>query len=708
MAVPPVPRRPITATGLAGVRMAGGGAGSADIIGRSVERFGNTIEASAGHFAQNEIDFEFAAERARLATGSSDLNARAKNALQEKRLALSDLQDPHEIEQQWAQDVEDVQRDLTNTIADDDQGLRGIFAHDFSRLADAEAIDVQKLRRAREIDHGLANLAATQESLLQAASRATSEAERLDIGDQYVAALDKAYNSGLITAQGSTAMRQGFLEASDDVRATQLISDNPYAAAKALNEFEHLDPKRRVQLEDAAKREIKAREAIAKAEARAARAGLRDESRYAVAVLNAGQSYAGLDSLIKRADGVDPELATSLRLARDDQTWASSLSKLPPQDQVEELTSLQAGIQNEQDPVLAETYTNRLQRGIDIVEQTQKGLSQDRLGWAEQRGVVPQTQLDPSDPDTFQARSNAMAAGQEYYGIDFSEPFRPEELEQITKAFGTAEDPRDKLGVLQGFVYPFGDEATQRKAVTQLIEKGGLPRHVAQVLDIGKDPMRRPASSRLISELLSDEKAVVGDPLEVKDNAAEATTEYVENGIGAAYLRMAEVTGDQRYADRARSDLAAIQKLAKMRTGLADDPVESSIGDWSGHLAAVDDEDIAHAVFDRQYDPAKMRSGFVALRQKVADEMAAPGADDVTGDLARRQIDTAVIQATRQGGLWVNDGDDFVLIVPGTGRAAVDAEGKIVRYSPADVLRASRSPSGAANDMDGLYWTPGR
>lgn len=45
-----------------------------------------------------------------------------------------------------------------------------------------------------------------------------------------------------------------------------------------------------------------------------------------------------------------------------------------------------------------------------------------------------------------------------------------------------------------------------------------------------------------------------------------------------------------------------------------------------------------------------------------------------------------------RGGVWVNSGDRFVLLVPGTGRALMRPDGQVWSVTPEDAARAGAAP----------------
>ena len=476
------------------------------------------------------------------------------------------------------------------------------------------------------------------------------------------------------------------LNETDPARARQMLESGQFDA--------HLGPDRKHMLVNDNYVELRRREAeaeqrrrLAEADHRARVADLRQEAQYAMTALDGGVVYAGLPDLVRRADGVDPKIAASLRTAHENLSWTTNLMKMDPGAITTEIERARASATAADNPALAANLAHRVDTGARVLKIVVGQLQQDSLGWAEAQGVVPRTDLlgviraASGEKDeasraqaiqgAVQARTRAVAATKARYGIDV--PFlRPAEADAMVRAFDAASTPDDKFGVLATLLHLPDDQA--RTAVAQL-EAAKLPAKALHALDVARaDPMRVPVARRLLAELTTPAAKVNLTDADEKLVRTEARTAY-QGGIGRVLGKAYALTGNPGYEARVQSDVGALEHVVKTRTaGGLDDPARSAYGDLYGHLAVLDVDRFAHVVVPKGADTGKLELGLAYLRATEAPklmEAERPSNDPV----AVRQWEAASLGAVAQAGTWVNAGSGFALIRPGSGKALDGADG---------------------------------
>ncbi len=407
-------------------------------------------------------------------------------------------------------------------------------------------------------------------------------------------------------------------------------------------------------------------------------------------------AWQGYEDLVRRAKDVDPALAARLQSAHDGRRWTTGLMAMAPRDAEAEVVRMREAAAAAADPQVGEILAHRAELGERVAKTVRQELEKDPIGWAEAHGVVTPTPLDR--PEAYQRRVIAAQAVRERYGVDGVGPLRPHEAEAMAKRFGAAETADAKLDVLTAAVGFWPDEASRRAALAQMVE-AKLPAEVGYVYRAALDPRRRAVARQLLSELTGerpkkgdDRPTLTGEADAARDAAAAEAQEVYLDNLGAVRRRQYALTGEEAFLAIAERDLGVTQRVARARaTGGLHRPGDSAYADLFGDLAVIDDEDLAHVVYPAGMGEAKVVArGLDRLRAETAPAFLAlhAPADPVAG----RAYDTAVIEATVRAGVWVNSGDRFVLLVPGTGRALMRPDGQVWSVTPEDAARAGAAP----------------
>lgn len=400
-------------------------------------------------------------------------------------------------------------------------------------------------------------------------------------------------------------------------------------------------------------------------------------------------SWQGYDDLVRRAKDLDPALAARLQSAHDGRSWTTGLMAMAPRDAEAEVVRMRDAAAAAADPHVGEILAHRAELGERAAKTAREALAKDPLGWAEAHGVVSPTPLDR--PGAYQRRVIAVQAVRERYGVDGVGLLRPHEAEAVAKRFAQVETADDKLDVLTAAIAFWPEDEHRRAALTQLVE-AKLPANVGYVYRAALDPRRRAVARQLLSEL-TGEKPLAGDPAakDAAKSAVEDAAEAYTDGVGAVRLRQYALTGEARYRAQHDQDVAMTQRVAQVRAGTTRRPGDSAYADLFGDLAIIDDEDLAHVVYPAGMGEAKaVARGLERLRAEAAPAFLALHAPD--DKVAGRAYDKAVIEATVRGGVWINSGDRFVLLVPGTGRALMRPDGQVWAVTPEDAARAGEAP----------------
>lgn len=456
------------------------------------------------------------------------------------------------------------------------------------------------------------------------------------------------------------------------------------------------------------RREAEARQQahLAEMDRRTRRAELKADARYALQVMGDGVAYAGFDDLVKRAAGLDPETATTLRLAQSNQAWASGLLKMDPAGIDQALTDAKADAAAAKDPVVAASLASRISVAEHAYGRVTEAVKRDPLGWAETQGIVPKTDLLAAivtaagieDDDArsqqmrqvVQSRLAAVAAARERYGVEVP-VYRPTEAAAIVRAYERAETPEAKMGLLSAALLPLPDDQA-RRAVAQL-EKEKIPAGALYAMDIAKSaPARMPVARRVLAELATEPAKNLTDA-DTKTAKAGAVKAYDE-GIGDVLAESYALTGNVGYQARRQADLETLTRITQTRSvGGQADAADSAYADLFGHQQALSEDGLVKAIVPAAVDRQRLLDGFTWLRNhQVEDLLRAERPDDPKMAASWEQQTLAAIQ---RGGVFVSAGNGFVLIRPGSGKPVAGTDGKPKVWTLEDVTKAGEAAHAA-------------
>lgn len=576
------------------------------------------------------------------------------------------------------------------------------FENHFAGLVGTGGVAVREAAQARRRDVAMSSLADTIDTQRRAAADATNPVEYEHAITTIGSAIAGLRDTGVLSAADAGRLAREQLGLVDEEAVRAQLNRDPYAAVSRLQDqqaFRYLDPVRRQQfLSQAvtdvrqleARREADARQAKAEADAtlRADRADLREEARLALQTVQNGDDYQGMDGLIRRAEGLDPDTARRLQFARLDRDWTARFAALSPVDQQAEIGHQRQDLAAAGDAETALSRSERLQTAQRIEKQTAEMLDKDPLGWAMARGVVPEAPIQPGQPDSFSARQRAVATARAHYGRDMP-PLTGGEAEAVVRAFDQAETADERWDVLSGITRGWQDPAMGWAALRQLREAKLSPR-ATYALAVGEEPGRQALGRQLMRELTDPPSKVdlsVATDQARRDVRETAATLY-DRGIGAVRQKALSASPRAAFGRRYDEDLDALLTVAQRRVGVADRPAESAYRDLFSTVVPLDDDGLAHLVLPAGTDTGRLATGLQVLRNQAADRLAKLAPQD--GDVVQtRQFGRAVVEETRRSGVWVNDGDGMVLIVPGAGEAVTGDDGRPWRVSIDQALAAA-------------------
>ena len=576
------------------------------------------------------------------------------------------------------------------------------FENHFAGLVGTGGVAVREAAQARRRDVAMSSLADTLDTQRRAAADATNSVEYEHAVTAIGSAIAGLRDAGVLSAADAGRLAREQLGLVDEEVVRAQLNRDPYAAVADLQDhqaFRYLDPVRRQQfLSQAvtdvrqleARREADARQAKVEADAalRSDRADLREEARLALQTIDNGDDYQGLDGLIRRAQGLDPDTARRLQFARLDRDWTARFAALSPADQQAEIAHQKQELTAADDAETALSRSERLQTAQRAAKQTAEMLDKDPLGWAMARGVVPDAPIQPGQPDSFAARQRAVASAHAHYGRDIP-PLTAGEADATVRAFDRAETADERWDVLSSVTQGWQDPAMSHAALRQLRD-AKLPSRAAYALAVGEEPGRQALGRQLMRELTDPapkvDVSVATD--QARRDAREIAATLYDRGIGAVWLKAQAARPRAPFSQRYGEDLDALLTVAQHRVGVADRPAESAYRDLFSNVVPLDDDGLAHLVLPAGTDTGRLATGLQVLRAQAADRLEKQP-PQWTAAAPPQHFGRLAVEETRRRGVWVNAGDDMELIVPGAGEAVAGDDGRPWRISIDQALAAA-------------------
>ena len=264
----------------------------------------------------------------------------------------------------------------------------------------------------------------------------------------------------------------------------------------------------------------------------------------------------------------------------------------------------------------------------------------------------------------------------------------------LVERIGALPTADEKLGLLQSVVTAHGDQRLGRAALDSLVA-AKLPDALVYALEAGADPARQPIARRLLGELSTPAAKINLTDTALKDVVKE-TDKIYGNGIGGVLSRAYQLSGNADYAQRVQQDAKALQHVTKTRAATGQDAAASSAyADLFGHLQPLSVGSLAEVVLPAGTDAAATERGLAALRGWAATTLLEP---ERPKDPAQAKIwERAVLGEFRRGATWVNAGEGYVLLRPGSGKPVAGEDGRPMQWTLDEILAAGRR--GQAEDQ---------
>lgn len=255
----------------------------------------------------------------------------------------------------------------------------------------------------------------------------------------------------------------------------------------------------------------------------------------------------------------------------------------------------------------------------------------------------------------------------------------------------SAGTPDGQLTALFGFVGQ-GSEVQRKKITEDLMRvKGGLPAATPLILDLASVPEQQATAKRIWSELLSPTEGISLDTAGKNEVISQS-----QSGLGEVLQQQQLVTGSAAYAKQWQDYAGALTQIAKVRGAAMNDyqtAAAQGANDLSGNLSFINDDTLAHVYYPKSYEaktPGAIEAGLNASRSVDPAELQSrfdvstlePGARAL---FEKQSADAADYIANNA--VWVNSGDGFALIVPGTD-PSTPGPGVFKRMSYEDVYKA--------------------
>ncbi|WP_428247214.1 hypothetical protein [Ferrovibrio sp.] len=257
----------------------------------------------------------------------------------------------------------------------------------------------------------------------------------------------------------------------------------------------------------------------------------------------------------------------------------------------------------------------------------------------------------------------------------------------IVERVNNAATPDAKLALLQAVTSGNGDEALGRRAYAALIE-AKLPEPLQYALEVGNDPARLPTARRLLTELSSAPAKVNLTDADLKTVVQQADRAY-RDGIGGVLSRAYALTGNAGFADRQQQDAKVLQHVTRTRTAAGlDDAAGSAYADLFGHLKPLQLDRLAAVLLPGDADAAAVERGLLALRNQAADALAV--AERPKDKAAALVFERSTLADFRRAASFINAGEGFVLLRPGSGKAVAGADGQPRLFTLSEILAAGQ------------------
>lgn len=501
--------------------------------------------------------------------------------------------------------------------------------------------------------------------------------------------IDGAEGAGFLTASQAEELRQNTKERYGVLTASTLIDQDPYGAKKALagGQFDqYLTPEKKLQLQDAADREIKRREAEARAAQREAQAdymaGFQDELAFVADGGVVTDSQFSRDNLVK-VFGAEKggQLADTYERAATTGQVSKQIATMTDAEVKTLLEQTKAELDAGPEDYKAKAGT--MAAYIDAAKAREKALADDPAGYVQQNFPTVKGAFDAyaasGDAADLKKAVQLTLDIQDQIGVplDKQQPLAKQAAAGIAAMINDAGSAQKQLEAV-GSLLELGDDATVRRVLAQVSSAGApavLP-YVAENLKNGDTA----AATRLLGVSTGEQpKVPTGtDGKDMREKAASAYSDDQEN-----LALQAGWTGDGSRLARAQGEAELVTKLA-----LTNGNYGQAVTDVRAGLQPVTDDRLAAVHAPLSVDPDGVLAGLATLRERALTADAFVGLLGPAGNTVAQKIGADVADQAREDARWVDYGEGYALVLPGQVYLA-DDKGKVRVFMLDDVMAAA-------------------
>jgi hypothetical protein len=651
---------------------------------------GNAIRAAAGEV----VDLAAAEQRANEAVQLTTARARASERLSELANELgrdASIQDTATARERWAQAAAAVQRELRDTLP---RGAAQAFDASFIETSSVRRLGFEREVQERANQTRVASLNDALDVHARAAAAARSPLEREAEVGRAVAAIDQVVAAGGLNPLQAQQLRNRFGQQVDTADVLRLINTAPAQAARNLAEgrYRFLDPVQTERLSEQARNEVERNSRRAEAEM----------ARREAAATRVVQS---IDQLL--AQGIVPaaRIAEAEALARgtplapvvarlvDDARAVERFMVAPPADQAR---MLEEADQRRRRPDATDADQGYFARLATVQRNVREAYTRDGVGASVALGLVPP--LPPvnwTDAATLVPRVEAAQGESRRLGMPIS-PFTQADIAAGVEAYAAA-SPEGQAAI-RATVNAIPDPAIRERVMREMErtrgDYGGQPRGSMPwlaALDRMGIAETTVAARRLTADLSSPADARVAQAAE-RPELRTALESELGRGALAVLQQQAAISGDPEVMGSLNTALAMAREAAARRMARGMSPTEavrSAVSDVMAGRQPLRVDGLAELMIPaRSVPPAELVPGLRTLRARAGQAPMDPAAGAGANAMARER------RAAASRAVWVNSGDGFALMVPGSpaplARASLDevlAAGRATQTAPPPVMQ---------------------
>lgn len=455
-----------------GAGEAAGGRASA-AIGQGMQAIGSSIGDVHDAKTRAHLIFETARQEQALAE-TTNLAVERLNQAQRK----GPMGDIGGSIRAFEDEAEKIKSELSEGLQTDRE--KAEFGTHFENL---KLVRVERVRNAAVADAkdvGRASLSQTVDSLMREAAFADDEAGRLAIATVAEQRVRQAAAAGIISHSAGENLVQSFTSGSAEIRARQIIRENPYLAMTMLEDpdsFVGLDPLKREQLLGSAAVDIRSQQTRVKS-------GIKDDIAEIerAAALGLPVSDDRIDAARSAAMALgDQETFDRVNRIEEVSVYQRGLQQLSLPEARQAVADLEASVNNSGDT--APNEAAKIKVGRATVSRMTAELKRDPLSFANAAGVTQVEIVDFSqgNMDALGRRREQALEVAEHYGIP-PKFFTAEERDRFSQSLKNA-NAEDGYAAMRSLVDAFGVNAPQ--AASELGDDVPVHAHLAALSSMG-------------------------------------------------------------------------------------------------------------------------------------------------------------------------------------------------------------------------------